>query len=121
MIRTGFMKFLYEQAEAFYDGFNEPGLTYCRELVEWFQDMEIPNLVTDTIANEVTDDPDSGVALPLHCALMRNLGVTLTEIATGDARRRSCAEDGSGPSSTSPAPLKVERGQRRAGQPARDP
>ena len=23
-------------------------------LVEWFQDMEIPNLVTDTIANEVS-------------------------------------------------------------------
>ena len=32
----------------------EPGLTYSPELVQWFHDMEIPNLVTDTIANEVT-------------------------------------------------------------------
>ena len=40
---------------------SSPGLTYSPELVQWFHDMEIPNLVTDTIANEVTDDPVSGV------------------------------------------------------------
>jgi hypothetical protein len=42
--------------------------------VRWFQDMEIPNLVTDTIANEVTTDPNNGIALPLHCALMHKEG-----------------------------------------------
>ena len=42
----------------FYGDFNEPGLTYSAELVQWFQDMEIPNLGTDTIANEVTVDPN---------------------------------------------------------------
>ena len=40
-------------------------LDVARELVQWFQ-QEIPNLVTDTIANEVTSDPNTGVALPLH-------------------------------------------------------
>ena len=30
-------------------------------LVEWFQKMEIPNLVTDTIASEVSIDPESGL------------------------------------------------------------
>jgi hypothetical protein len=53
---------------------------YSPELVQWFQDMEIPNLVTDTIANEVTADPNNGVALVLHNTLMRNLGVAFTEI-----------------------------------------
>ncbi len=70
VIHTGFLTQFHEFGkEAFYDGFVEPGLTHSAELVTWFQDMEIPNLVTDTIANEVTIDPASGVALPLHCAL----------------------------------------------------
>jgi len=95
-VRTGFMKYWYElnDKEQFYEGFNEPGLTYSRELVEWFKHREVPNLVTDTIANEVTYEPGSGVALPLHCALMRNLGVTLTEICDLEKLAASCAEDG---------------------------
>ncbi len=89
LIRTGFIEYFYTVPPSeFYDGFNEPGLTYSRELVEWFQEMEIPNLVTDTIANEVTYEPKSGVALPLHCALMRNLGVALTEILPSREARR---------------------------------
>ena len=64
----------FEQGEAFYEGFNEPGLVYSPELVEWFQDMEIPNLVTDTIANEVTYDPNNGVALVLHNAMCATSG-----------------------------------------------
>ena len=80
VIRTNFLKLFFDQGEAFYEGFCEPGLIYSPELVQWFQDMEIPNLVTDTIANEVTTDPENGVALVLHNALMRNLGVVFTEI-----------------------------------------
>jgi kynurenine formamidase len=111
-IRTGFMKYWYElnDQKKFYDGFNEPGLTYSRELVEWFQQREIPNLVTDTIANEVTYEPGSGVALPLHCALMRNLGVALTEIAWLDDLADACAEDGRWSFLYVAAPLKVVAG-----------
>ncbi|RBY79381.1 cyclase family protein [Blastococcus sp. TF02-09] len=94
IIRTNFLQLFHEQGEAFYEGFNEPGLVYSPELVQWFQDMEVPNLVTDTIANEVTYDPNNGVALVLHCALMRNLGVTLTEIADLERLAADCAEDG---------------------------
>jgi len=95
LVRTGFLSYFYEvSAEEFYADFLEPGLTYSRELVEWFQSHEIPNLVTDTIANEVTKDPESGVMLPLHCALMRNLGVVLTEICRLDALADACAADG---------------------------
>jgi kynurenine formamidase len=111
IVRTGFMKCWYAiPHEEFYADFNEPGLTYSRALVEWFHTMEIPNLVTDTIANEVTYDPESGVVLPLHSALMRNLGVTLTEIAWLDDLADACAADGEWTFLYVGAPLKVVGG-----------
>jgi len=94
VVRTGWIASFYTTPrEEFFKDFIEPGLTYSPALVQWFADMEIPNLVTDTIANEVTIDPVSGVALPLHCALMRNLGVTLTEIAWLEDLANDCAAD----------------------------
>ena len=107
IIRTNFLKLFYDQGEKFYDGFCEPGLVYSPELVHWFQDMEIPNLVTDTIANEVTIDPNNGTALPLHCALMRNLGVALTEICDLEKLASHCAEDRQYTFLYAAAPLKV--------------
>jgi kynurenine formamidase len=110
-VRTGWIaKFYKVSREEFYGNFVEPGLTYSPELVQWFHDMEIPNLVTDTIANEVTVDPVSGVTLPLHNALMRNLGVTLTEIAWLDDLADDCAADGQWDFLYTAAPLKVVNG-----------
>jgi len=109
VIRTNYLQQFFEQGDAFYEDFCEPGLTYSRELVEWFQEMEIPNLVTDTIANEVTKDPVSGFALPLHCALMRNLGVTLTEICDLESLAAACAQDSRYTFLYTAAPLKVHR------------
>jgi kynurenine formamidase len=111
LIRTGWIGWSYKVSdEEFYDGFNEPGLTYSRKLVEWFQRMEIPNYVTDTIANEVTYEPSSGVALPLHCALMRNLGIALTEIAWLDDLAEACAAEGRWTFLYTAGPLKVVNG-----------
>jgi kynurenine formamidase len=109
IIRTNFLKLFFEQGDAFYEGFCEPGLTYSPGLVSWFQEMEIPNLVTDTIANEVTMDPSNGTALPLHCALMRNLGATLTEICDLEKLAADCAEDGQYTFLYAAAPLKVNQ------------
>jgi kynurenine formamidase len=109
LVRTNFLELFHEQGERFYEDFCEPGLVYSPELVRWFQDREIPNLVTDTIANEVTIDPATGVALPLHCALMRNLGVTLTEICDLEKLAASCAEDGQYTFLYAAAPLKVHQ------------
>ncbi len=111
LVRTGWIGSFYTTPQAeFYDGFIEPGLTYSPGLVQWFADMEIPNLVTDTIANEVTTDPDSGVVLPLHAALMRNLGVTLTEIAQLDELAADCAQDKQYDFLYTAAPLKIVDG-----------
>ena len=107
VIRTNFLKLFFDQGEKFYEGFCEPGLVYSPELVQWFQDMEIPNLVTDTIANEVTTDPNNGIALPLHCALMRNLGVALTEICDLEKLASHSAEDRQYTFLYAAAPLKV--------------
>ena len=110
IVRTNYIKLFFDLGEKFYEGFCEPGLVYSPELVQWFQDMEIPNLVTDTIANEVTFDPNNGVALVLHNALMRNLGVTLTEIADLELLAADCADDGKYEFLYVAAPLKVAKG-----------
>jgi kynurenine formamidase len=109
VIRTNFLKLFFDQGERFYEGFCEPGLVYSPELVRWFQDMEIPNLVTDTIASEVTTDPNNGIALPLHCALMRNLGVALTEICDLEKLASHSAEDHQYTFLYTAAPLKVNQ------------
>ncbi len=110
VIRTNFLKLFFELGDKFYEGFCEPGLVYSPELVQWFQDMEIPNLVTDTIANEITVDPNNGAALVLHNALMRNLGVTLTEIADLEKLAADCADDGQYDFLYVAAPLKIALG-----------
>jgi kynurenine formamidase len=110
IIRTNHLQLFFEQGDKFYEKFCEPGLVYSPELVQWFADMEIPNLVTDTIANEVTFDPNTGVALVLHNALMRNLGVTLTEIADLEKLAEDCASDSRYELFYAAAPLKVAKG-----------
>ncbi|MBD5636181.1 MAG: cyclase family protein [Candidatus Eremiobacteraeota bacterium] len=111
ILRTGWVGAFYERSRAErFKKFVEPGLTYSPALVAWFSDMEIPNLVTDTIGNEVTTDPQSGVALPLHNALMRNLGVAFTEIALLDPLAADCEADGQYTFLYAAAPLKVVGG-----------
>ncbi len=111
LIRTGWIGSYYRrEKEEFYADFIEPGLTFSRGLVEWFHKMELVNLVTDTIANEVTADPETGVVIPLHCALMRNLGIAFTEIAALDALAEDCAADGQWTFLYTAAPLKVVGG-----------
>jgi len=112
LIRTGWLKVFYDKGrDAFYQTpFNEPGLTYSKELVQWFHEMEIPVLATDTIANETTIEPETGVVLPLHAALMRNLGVALNEILWLEPLAEDCAEDRQYRFLYAGAPLKVYRG-----------
>lgn len=112
LIRTGWLSVFYDEgAPAFYDPpFLEPGLVFSRELVEWFHAMEIPLLGTDTIANEITVDPTTGIVLPLHSALMRNLGVVFNEILWLEDLAADCAKDQRYQFFYTAAPLKVFRG-----------
>lgn len=112
LLRTGWLEFFKAVGrEEFYgDAYNEPGLVYSRDMVQWFHDMEIPCLATDTLANEVTDDPETGVKFLLHSALMRNLGVTFAEIISLEALAADCAADGQYTFLYTAAPLKVHGG-----------
>jgi len=110
VIHTGWIDLYFRDQQAFYGsgkGWLEPGLTLSRALVDWFHEMEIPNIVTDTMANEVTVDPVSGAVLPLHVALMSYLGIAFTEIASLEALATDCAEDGRYEFFYAAAPLKV--------------
>lgn len=107
-LRTGFLQLLRVQGpELFYKDFVEPGLTYSPELVAWFHEREIPCLSTDTISNETELDPAIGVQIPLHCALMRNLGITFNEICNFEALAEDCRADGKWDFLYAAAPLKV--------------
>ena len=108
LIRTGWLgQFFKIPADEFYADFSEPGLTYSPELVEWFQKMEIPNLVTDLLANEATHYPGTEIEIPLHSALMRNLGIAFTEVCLLDDLADACARDGRWTFLYTAAPLKI--------------
>jgi kynurenine formamidase len=108
IIRTGWIGSFYRRTrDEFYSDWNEPGLVYSRELVEWFQEREIPNLVTDTMANERSFDPDTRIEIPLHSALMRNLGIAMTELCSLDALADACVEDDRWAFLYTAAPLKI--------------
>ncbi len=111
LIRTGWLKVFFDKGkEAFYENFIEPGLMFSPQLVRWFHEREIVSLSTDTIANEVTVDPETGIMLPLHAALMRNLGVLFSEILWFEELAEDCAGDGQWSFLYSAAPIHVVGG-----------
>ncbi|MCU1569950.1 MAG: metal-dependent hydrolase [Naasia sp.] len=111
LLRTGWLSRFYDvPRDEFYADWSEPGLTYSPETVAWFQQMEIPSLVTDLIGNEATHYPGSVVEIPLHSALMRNLGVVFTEVCWLEELADACAADGRWTFLYTAAPLKVVGG-----------
>jgi kynurenine formamidase len=106
VIRTGWPRYCAQAGPDVLTDLNEPGLLYSPELVDWFRSMEIPVLVTDTIANEATHAPDGSV-FALHGALMRNLGVIFTELAALEDLAMDCAGDGQYSFLYAASPLKV--------------
>ena len=109
-MRIGFLQLLKTQGpKKFYEDFNEPGMIYSPELVDWFHQMEIPALCTDTISNEMDFDPETGMQVILHCALMRNLGIAFNEICNFEALAEDCHKDGQWDFLYIGAPLKVHK------------
>lgn len=91
LIRTGAMDHFYRDGpEAFFDTYresdgadafeNEPGPTLDRDLVDWIHERSIPLLATDTIHGEQTVSSTTGTKTPLHPALLRDLGVYISEL-----------------------------------------
>ena len=108
-LRTGWIESFYQAGEPLED-FNDPGLTYSPELCEWFHEMEIPLLGTDTLGNEQTYSETTGTMIPLHGALLRNQGVIFNEINDLGELAADCASDGKYDFFYVCGPLKIEGG-----------
>jgi kynurenine formamidase len=63
------------------------------ETVAWLYEHEIAAVAMDTVAVEV-QPAEQGTGLPLHGALLRDLGLTLGELFDLEALATDCAEDG---------------------------
>jgi kynurenine formamidase len=89
----------------------EPGLVYSEELVQWIHEMDIPYIGADNLAVEKVGQVIDGetITIPLHSALLRNLGVYLNEVLWLEDLGVACAEDGIYDFLFTGAPLKVER------------
>jgi len=110
LVRTGWVGALSSGVETIGSDYWEPGLTFSLDLVRWFDAMQIPCLVTDSLANETTYEPATGAMLVLHAALMRNLGVVFTEMAWLDDLAADCAADGVYEGFYCASPARVSKG-----------
>lgn len=120
LLHTGCLDYFYDEgADAFYDRYGdpsnrdtllEPGLTYTKEVVEWFHDHKIPAFCTDTITAEQTRSGETGTLIPLHPALLRDLGMVVTEMVRLDDLSAACEADGRYDCLFVSGPLKVVGG-----------
>jgi kynurenine formamidase len=111
VMRTGIFREFYEKGtQAFYGDFDEPGLTYEKELLEWFHDMEIPVSGTDSLAGEQLNSATVDAVFPLHAALSRNLGVVFIEAHWLEKWADDCAVDGKYDAFYVASPLKIRIG-----------
>ncbi|AOL17348.1 metal-dependent hydrolase [Sulfolobus sp. A20] len=108
LVRTGFLKTFYEKgAEEFYKDFNEPGITYEPELVNWFYENEIIAYGSDTIASEQTYSSTLGIMLPLHIFFLNYLGMPIMEMLWLEELAEDCSRDGQYEFFFVASPLKV--------------
>jgi len=122
LLRTGAIESFYKMGpEAYREEYsadhgedlpeaNIPGITYTKELVEWFDNMEIPAFCTDTLAIEQSISDETGTFNPLHGPFLRDLGLNVSEINNFRDLAEDCANDGKYTFLYIASPLKVHSG-----------
>ncbi len=110
LVRTGSVA-RARDPDAAWEKTTEPGLKFSEDLYRWIYDKEIPLIGADNLALEKVKQNIDGVeyVAPLHPGLLRNLGVTISEILWLEELGEACARDGIYDFLFSGAPLKVER------------
>lgn len=93
--------------------FNEPGIQYSLEFLQWFKDTGIAIIGADSVAMEQTistspEEKDSLIAF--HKYLMRNLGIYIQEIYWLEDLAADCAKDGTYEFFFIASPLKIKYG-----------
>lgn len=113
LIRTGSMGRYYDpEDKENWSALTEPGLCYSPELVQWLADMEISLLAADNLAVEKSFQEIDGESfvIPLHGALIRDLGLVLSELYWLEDLAADCKEDGQYTFLFTAAPLKMDQG-----------
>jgi kynurenine formamidase len=105
LVRTGWRR------KALVDGFDgwllsNPGLGLA--CAEWIHDRELATVACDNWGVEV--QPAAEGWLPLHCVLVRDMGMMLGEMFDLEALSDDCAEDGQWDFLFSAAPLRISGG-----------
>jgi kynurenine formamidase len=92
LIRTGHLPWYYtlKDKQEFWKGAPGLGLT----TVAWLHRHEVAAVAVDNVTVEVQPAEEPGYHLPLHGALLRDLGLTLGEMFDLDALAADCAADG---------------------------
>jgi kynurenine formamidase len=108
MIRTGWIRhFLIDgKAAPYWNG--EPGLDL--ECAGWLHTREVAALASDNWGVEVMPANDTNFFMPLHCVLIRDMGMTLGELFNLEALAKDCAADGRWDMFFCAPPLKVTGG-----------
>ena len=104
LIRTGWIRHIVidRDVEGFW--FGEPGLTL--ECAEWLHRRDVTAVAADNWGVEFVR-PDRVGGIPLHCVLIRDMGMTLGEIFDLEALSQDCSNDGVWDFLLTAAPLKV--------------
>lgn len=107
IIRTGWLRhFLIDKSAArYWDG--EPGLSLA--CADWLHDREVAAVCSDNWGIEVSDPTKPG-GLPLHCVLIRDMGMSLGEVFDLEELSEDCAVDGVWEFLFAAPPLKVVGG-----------
>lgn len=92
LIRTGWLRCFTEDgnAAAYWNG--EPGLDLS--CVEWLHDHDISAVASDNWGIEAMPANDQAFAMPVHCVLIRDMGMTLGEVFVLDRLADACAATG---------------------------
>jgi kynurenine formamidase len=93
LIRTGRITTFYEHGSEAFLGGGQPGITDEPELIRWFHEMEISALGSDTVTGEQSISSVSGLRIPLHAALMTNLGIPFMELLWLEDLAAACERD----------------------------
>lgn len=111
LVRTGILDVFYDLGpKAYFEDFDEPGITYEPELIKWFHEMEIPVYGTDTLGNEQLKSSTVEALFSMHAALSRNLGIVFVEALALKAWADDCSRDGKYDALFVGSPLKIVGG-----------
>jgi len=89
LVRTGWLRHFTQDgnAAAYWNG--EPGLDLS--CVAWLHDRQISAVASDNWGIEAMPANDTAFAMPVHCVLIRDMGMTLGEVFVLDRLAEACA------------------------------